>query len=92
MKKGLLWIVFVLITSFILFCLVLWALESQGLETSLMIKFVIYFGINMAMGLGVGLMALSYYSDRSGHDTDVFTYSIDEEVSVKADKENSNTK
>ncbi|SDF74145.1 hypothetical protein SAMN05216241_102192 [Limimonas halophila] len=46
-------------------------------------------GILLTLGLGIGLMALSFYSNRSGHDAEVDAYHREQGGPVRPDQRDS---
>lgn len=54
----------------IMVCAVLWWMSTQG-DLSLHMVIATIVGVFVSVMLGTGLMALAFFSDKSGHDDDV---------------------
>ena len=60
----------ILAISVIMVCAVLWWMSTQG-DLSLHMVIATIAGVFVSVLLGTGLMALAFFSDKSGHDEDV---------------------
>lgn len=60
----------ILAISAIMVCAVLWWMSTQG-ELQLHMVIATIVGVFVSVLLGTGLMALAFFSDKSGHDDDV---------------------
>lgn len=60
----------ILAISVLMVCAVLWWMSTQG-ELALHMIIATIVGVFVSVLLGTGLMALAFFSDKSGHDDDV---------------------
>ena len=79
-KKILLWFLLTALTTVISFFALRYVVAWQGLTMSIHGEIAMSLGVFFTMGLGIALMLLIFYSNRSGHDAKAHDLRIDEDL------------